>query len=113
MGRKGLITDSYQVVKHKKKDEQKKKEVKSSQTGYVEVKKDICQVVTKEEVELEVLKQFDLNWRFGPCTGITRLQRWERAVELDLEPPIFIRELILRHKDDPQFLNSVWHEYPI
>ncbi|XP_030041592.1 DNA polymerase delta subunit 4 [Microcaecilia unicolor] len=113
MERKGLITDSYQVVKHKKKNEQKRKEVKSRQTGPVKVTRVVSQAVTKEEEELEVLRQFDLNWHFGPCTGITRLQRWERAMELGLEPPTSIRELLLRHKDDPRFLNSVWHEYPI
>ncbi|XP_029431574.1 DNA polymerase delta subunit 4 [Rhinatrema bivittatum] len=105
MGRKGLITDSYQVVKHKKEDGQKKSETRSNQKGSAAVVGEVPQALTKEDSELELLKQFDLNWRFGPCTGITRLQRWERAKELGLDPPTSIRELLLCHKDDPRYLN--------
>ena len=38
--------------------------------------------------------------RFGPCTGITRLQRWERAAKLGLDPPPEVPQLIQRHGAD-------------
>ncbi|NXR56333.1 DPOD4 polymerase, partial [Hippolais icterina] len=50
---------------------------------------------------LEMLRRFDLSWEYGPCTGITRLQRWERAQELGLSPPSSIRDALLEHRDNP------------
>ncbi|NXQ49190.1 DPOD4 polymerase, partial [Catharus fuscescens] len=50
---------------------------------------------------LEMLRRFDLSWEYGPCTGITRLQRWERAQELGLSPPGPIRDALLEHRDNP------------
>jgi DNA polymerase delta subunit 4 len=40
------------------------------------------------------LRRFDLDAKFGPCAGLTRLERWERAKQLGLEPPVQIRELL-------------------
>ncbi|NXP34054.1 DPOD4 polymerase, partial [Leiothrix lutea] len=50
---------------------------------------------------LEMLRRFDLSLEYGPCTGITRLQRWERAQELGLSPPDPIRDALLEHRDNP------------
>lgn len=41
--------------------------------------------------------------RFGPCTGVTRLQRWERAYRLGLEPPAEVPELVRRHGEGSDF----------
>ncbi|XP_015718676.1 DNA polymerase delta subunit 4 [Coturnix japonica] len=60
---------------------------------------------------LEMLRQFDLAWEYGPCTGITRLQRWERARALGLSPPAAIRDALLEHRHDPAVTYSLWHEY--
>ncbi|XP_021256879.1 DNA polymerase delta subunit 4 [Numida meleagris] len=60
---------------------------------------------------LEMLRRFDLAWEYGPCTGITRLQRWERAQALGLSPPAPVREALLEHRDDPAVTYSLWHEY--
>ncbi|KAF3450105.1 hypothetical protein FNV43_RR06185 [Rhamnella rubrinervis] len=35
----------------------------------------------------DLLRQFDMNMAYGPCVGITRLARWERACKLGLNPP--------------------------
>jgi len=35
----------------------------------------------------EVLRQFDMNMKYGPCIGVPRLERWERASKLGLDPP--------------------------
>ncbi|XP_068256237.1 DNA polymerase delta subunit 4 isoform X2 [Nyctibius grandis] len=60
---------------------------------------------------LEMLRRFDLAWEYGPCTGITRLQRWERAQALGLSPPGPVRDALLEHRDNPHVTYSLWHEY--
>jgi len=40
---------------------------------------------------------------FGPCTGITRLQRWERAASLGLNPPPEVPQLVQRYGADSSF----------
>uniref|UniRef100_A0A8C4KKK1 DPOD4 polymerase n=1 Tax=Dromaius novaehollandiae TaxID=8790 RepID=A0A8C4KKK1_DRONO len=62
---------------------------------------------------LDMLRRFDLSWEYGPCTGITRLQRWERAQALGLSPPAPVRDALLEHQDDPAVTYSLWHEYPL
>ncbi|CAF1159028.1 unnamed protein product, partial [Didymodactylos carnosus] len=47
-----------------------------------------------EKKDLELLKKFDLNMDFGPCTGITRLERFNRAMKHSLDPPSRVQELI-------------------
>ena len=42
----------------------------------------------------QVLRQFDMNMAYGPCLGITRLARWERAQRLGLNPPTEIENLL-------------------
>jgi DNA polymerase delta subunit 4 len=44
----------------------------------------------------EQLRQFDMDMKFGPCIGVTRLQRWERASSMGLQPPPHVRDLLLR-----------------
>ncbi|KAJ9101861.1 hypothetical protein QFC21_003201 [Naganishia friedmannii] len=41
-----------------------------------------------------VLRVFDLSPQYGPCVGLTRLARWERAQQWGLEPPVEIREIL-------------------
>ncbi|NXF91146.1 DPOD4 polymerase, partial [Eubucco bourcierii] len=50
---------------------------------------------------LDMLRHFDLCWEYGPCAGITRLQRWERAQALGLSPPGPVLDAILEHPNDP------------
>ncbi|KAI1302163.1 hypothetical protein EDD11_005654 [Mortierella claussenii] len=51
--------------------------------------------VSKNE---KVLRQFDLASKFGPCIDLTRLERWERAFELGLDPPQQVKDLLMRHQ---------------
>ncbi|KAM6977929.1 DNA polymerase delta subunit 4 [Aplochiton taeniatus] len=88
----GLITDSFQVVK--------KTQAEPAP-------------LTVREKELQTLEQFDLDWRFGPCTGIGRLQRWERAAVHGLNPPKEIKELLLRAGADPEYTQCLWRDYPL
>ncbi|KAM6308985.1 DNA polymerase delta subunit 4 [Aegotheles albertisi] len=62
---------------------------------------------------LEMLRRFDLAGEYGPCTGITRLQRWERAQALGLSPPGPVRDALLAHGDNPDVTYSLWHEYEL
>ncbi|XP_035557487.1 DNA polymerase delta subunit 4 isoform X1 [Canis lupus dingo] len=71
------------------------------------------QPLSVDEAELELLRQFDLAWQYGPCTGITRLQRWHRAEQMGLEPPPEVRQVLQTHPGDPRFQCSLWHLYPL
>ncbi|KAF9439371.1 hypothetical protein BGZ76_000032 [Entomortierella beljakovae] len=42
----------------------------------------------------KILRQFDLASKYGPCTELTRLERWDRAFELGLNPPREIKDMI-------------------
>ncbi|XP_033014918.1 DNA polymerase delta subunit 4 isoform X2 [Lacerta agilis] len=108
MGRKRLITDSFQVVKKRKRDSKETKKAQSPlhDTVIVQAVQDAA-----HPDQLETLKQFDLSWQYGPCTGITRLQRWERAELLGLHPPAMVRELLEKHNKDPLVTYSLWHGY--
>ena len=41
-----------------------------------------------------ILRDFDLNPRYGPCCTLTRRERFERAQRLGLSPPSRIAQLI-------------------
>ncbi|XP_061465527.1 DNA polymerase delta subunit 4 [Rhineura floridana] len=110
MGRKRLITDSFQVVKKRKRDKEAKK-AQSPLHETVTVQTESLLQDAAQPDQLEMLKQFDLSWQYGPCTGITRLQRWERAELLGLNPPAMVQELLQKHRDNPLVMYSLWHEY--
>ncbi|KAM7508591.1 hypothetical protein LguiA_019044 [Lonicera macranthoides] len=42
----------------------------------------------------EVLRQFDMNMAYGPCIGMSRLARWERASSLGMNPPNDVERLL-------------------
>ena len=51
---------------------------------------------TKGEPDaLTILRVFDDSYEYGPCVGIDRLERWERAEALGLDPPQVVRPLLL------------------
>lgn len=41
-----------------------------------------------------LLRKFDMELKFGPSTGMTRMERWDRANAFGLNPPQYIRELL-------------------
>ncbi|XP_061583097.1 DNA polymerase delta subunit 4 [Cololabis saira] len=104
--KRGLITDSFKVVKKSRKARKRQKSVTPPPPQTEDVAK------TAREEELQRLRQFDLDWKFGPCTGISRLQRWERADLHGLNPPEEIRDLLLLTHTDPEYTLSLWNEYP-
>lgn len=38
-----------------------------------------------------ILSIFDMDYKYGPCVGMTRLQRWDRAHNMGLNPPAEVR----------------------
>ncbi|XAR54280.1 hypothetical protein NMG60_11029339 [Bertholletia excelsa] len=52
----------------------------------------------------EVLRQFDMNMAYGPCLGMTRLARWERAQSLGLNPPEEVGHLLRESNVRPECL---------
>jgi DNA polymerase delta subunit 4 len=36
---------------------------------------------------ITILRTFDLRYEYGPCVGVSRLERWERAKAMGLNPP--------------------------
>ena len=51
----------------------------------------------QDEQDEALLRQFDLNSRYGPVSGITRLERWQRAQQLGLSPPPEVKALVEQH----------------
>lgn len=62
--------------------------------------------------DLQILKNFDLTLEYGPCTGITRLERWERAQKHGLNPPDEVKDILLKHKDE-EYQMCLWKDYEI
>ncbi|KAI8619074.1 DNA polymerase delta, subunit 4-domain-containing protein [Chytriomyces sp. MP71] len=48
--------------------------------------------ITKEEED--TLRKFDLDMKFGPNIGLTRLERWERANKFNLDPPKSVLDIL-------------------
>ncbi|KAM7009578.1 LOW QUALITY PROTEIN: DNA polymerase delta subunit 4 [Tautogolabrus adspersus] len=104
-----LITDSFKMVKKVRRGG---KRVKRSPPPSPPPQEEAETKSVREE-ELQQLKQFDLDWRFGPCTGISRLQRWERAKLHGTNPPVEIRDLLLQTQNDLEYNQSLWSDYPL
>jgi DNA polymerase delta subunit 4 len=45
--------------------------------------------------EEEAFRQFDMDMKYGPCIGVDRLERWERAAAMGLHPPSHVRDLLV------------------
>ncbi|XP_053306573.1 DNA polymerase delta subunit 4 isoform X2 [Spea bombifrons] len=105
MDKKQRVTDCFQVVR----DGKKRMTTPNRGKPAVHAKGKPGEPPTKQKSEtnslsaLEKLREFDLNWHFGPCSGITRLERWQRAQELKLSPPETIRQILLNHPSDPAY----------
>ncbi|KAJ8450576.1 hypothetical protein Cgig2_020213 [Carnegiea gigantea] len=56
----------------------------------------------------EVLRQFDINMKYGPCIGMTRLERWNRANKLGLNPSKEVEELLKSGKVLSECLWDGW-----
>jgi DNA polymerase delta subunit 4 len=41
-----------------------------------------------------ILRNFDLTPKYGPCVGISRLDRYKRAEKMGLKPPTEVLEIL-------------------
>ncbi|UNI19918.1 hypothetical protein JDV02_006061 [Purpureocillium takamizusanense] len=44
----------------------------------------------------KVLRYFDVSSQYGPCVGIGRMKRWQRAERLGLNPPIEVLAVLMK-----------------
>jgi len=58
-----------------------------------------------------ILRVFDDSYEYGPCVGVTRLERWERAQALGLHPPVEVQEILLTKQgiEEDEFKHSVFY----
>uniref|UniRef100_A0A673N6U9 DNA polymerase delta subunit 4-like n=1 Tax=Sinocyclocheilus rhinocerous TaxID=307959 RepID=A0A673N6U9_9TELE len=103
--KRGLITDTFKVVK---KTRRGGKRDKSPSPPIAEPEPP---QLSEREKDLQELKKFDLDWKFGPCTGISRLQRWERAALHGLNPQQEIKDILLKESTDPEE-HVLWLKIP-
>jgi len=59
-----------------------------------------------------ILRVFDNTYDYGPCVGVTRLERWDRAKEMGLNPPDEIRDILMTQEglDDLTLVHPVFYE---
>ncbi|KAF2273550.1 uncharacterized protein EI97DRAFT_435973 [Westerdykella ornata] len=50
-------------------------------------------------VHEKILREFDMSSHYGPCVGISRLRRWQRAHRLKLNPPIEVLAVLLKEQE--------------
>lgn len=60
----------------------------------------------------KILRIFDLSDEYGPCIGVSRLERWERAHAMGLNPPEEVREILntLEGSEKPEYSQCVFHD---
>ncbi|KIK52340.1 hypothetical protein GYMLUDRAFT_180178 [Collybiopsis luxurians FD-317 M1] len=58
----------------------------------------------------DILRVFDLSYEYGPCFGVSRMERWERAEALGLNPPTEIRDILMTRQglEDPTYAQCVF-----
>lgn len=56
-----------------------------------------------DDVE-EILRQFDMNMAYGPCLGLSRVERWERAHRIGLNPPQYVKNVLQDAGGNPDCL---------
>ncbi|XP_067258798.1 DNA polymerase delta subunit 4 isoform X1 [Chanodichthys erythropterus] len=111
--KRGLITDTFKVVKKAKRGGKRNKSPSPPKAGATVCFDPEPPQLSEREKDLQELKKFDLDCRFGPCTGISRLQRWERAALHGLNPPQEIKDIVLKENTDPEYTQSLWRDYPL
>ncbi|KAG8951885.1 hypothetical protein FRC04_005577 [Tulasnella sp. 424] len=61
---------------------------------------DLTKSAAKESKALTILRTWDLSYEYGPCVGMTRMERWQRASKLGLDPPEIVRLILETEKED-------------
>ncbi|KAF5379649.1 hypothetical protein D9757_009233 [Collybiopsis confluens] len=60
----------------------------------------------------DILRVFDLTSEYGPCYGVSRMDRWERAEALGLHPPPEIRDILMTRQgsEDSAYAQCVFFD---
>ncbi|KAJ3054984.1 hypothetical protein HK097_000130 [Rhizophlyctis rosea] len=76
----------------------------------IPVPEEVQSLLAQKEMLLHMLKDFDLNYQYGPCVGLSRLERWQRAMKLDLEPPEILGKVltVAQVKSDSELREALW-----
>jgi len=53
-----------------------------------------------DDIEV-VLRKWDLDLKYGPCIGLSRLERWQRAKNLGIDPPDYVHTILTAAADNP------------
>ncbi|KAJ7901630.1 DNA polymerase delta, subunit 4-domain-containing protein [Mycena leptocephala] len=84
-----------------------------SHIAAVRAKRGYLQLIHAEDQDKfhDILRVFDLSYEYGPCIGVTRLERWERAAALGLNPPIEVRDILTtRQGGKESYTQSVFYD---
>ncbi|KAG5946044.1 hypothetical protein E4U59_004708 [Claviceps monticola] len=84
--RAGKLTDAH-INKYWKSVERQRKASRVHQQGI--------------SVNEKVLRYFDVSSQYGPCIGIDRTKRWNRAEHLGLNPPVEVLAVLLKERKKP------------
>ncbi|KAG6035022.1 hypothetical protein E4U40_003075 [Claviceps sp. LM458 group G5] len=84
--RAGKLTDAH-INKYWKSLERQRKASRVHQQGI--------------SVNEKVLRYFDVSSQYGPCIGIDRTKRWNRAERLGLNPPVEVLAVLLKEHKKP------------
>ncbi|KAG6219814.1 hypothetical protein E4U34_003386 [Claviceps purpurea] len=84
--RAGKLTDAH-INKYWKSIERQRKASRVHQQGI--------------SVNEKVLRYFDVSSQYGPCIGIDRTKRWNRAERLGLNPPVEVLAVLLKEHKKP------------
>ncbi|CAL8113229.1 unnamed protein product [Orchesella dallaii] len=69
-------------------------------------------VKLSENEQLDLLRNFDITLNYGPCRGISRRERYLRALKFNLEPvpDKIILEILDDHGNDDKFEHCIWDQ---
>ncbi|CAA7265148.1 unnamed protein product [Cyclocybe aegerita] len=82
---------------------------------YTEIKKKMGGMPTihgeKQNKIHEILRVFDDSYDYGPCVGMTRLERWQRAKKLGFNPPQEVYDILTtkQGKEKPEYAECVFY----
>jgi hypothetical protein len=80
------------------------------ENSFQKVSKKVDKVITLQNT-IEILKQFDLDWRYGPCYGVKRLDRWNLANKNHLNPDPLIKQLILSNLNSIDYTEGFYFHF--
>jgi DNA polymerase delta subunit 4 len=60
------------------------------------------------DIEMRLRRSFDMETKYGPVSGMSRLERYERAEKLQLGPPSWVKQVIEAHGVDSDLNKHVF-----